>query len=131
MTQEAESQEIGKELCSRERALQHAMAWGIQQIYNVNKEAQAILADESLSEKGKLEKLKGTNGTDYRLLNYILLLKPLLKFVKEEFPEQEKFFEWFEDKWSMVCEHKMITKPCLCKGCAGQGCKSSQSKKAS
>lgn len=115
--------DVGKELDTRDRALQHAMAWGIQQVYNVNKEAQEVLKDEELSEKEKMLRLKGPGGTDYRLLNYLLLLKPLMKFVKEEFPEQTKFFEWLEDKWKLVIEHNMITKACLCKGCKCHTCK--------
>ena len=100
-----------------EKAYQHMLAWTVQTIYNTNKEGMEILANNDLTEDQKLEGLKGIHGTDYRLLNLFLLLKPAFEDAKQEFPEQTMFFEWFEDRWKLIEESNMIQGKCGCKGC--------------
>jgi len=99
------------------QAFQHMVAWTIQNLFNVYKEAQAILADENLSEDEKKVKLQGPNGTDHRMLNYVLLLKPALEDAEKEFPEQAQFFEWFKDRWTYIEGLNILNGPCSCKGC--------------
>lgn len=99
------------------RALQHAIAWAVHHIFLTNKEAMGILENKEMPEPERIEKLRGPNGTDYRLLNLILLLKPMIEIAKEEYTDQGNFFEWFEDKWKYIEENKMVKDVCKCKGC--------------
>lgn len=102
---------------SIEEALQHMCAWAIQHIFNTNKEAKAIFENEEYNEEKRLELLKGPYGTDYRLLNFILLLKPARKFAQEYFSEQHNFFEWFDERCQFVKENKLVDGECGCLGC--------------
>lgn len=99
------------------KALQHMIAWAIQHTYMVQKEGLEIIDNKELSDTDKMLKIKGPNGTDYRLLNLILLLKPVIEEAKKEYPEQESFFNWFDEKWAFIEENKMVQGPCGCKGC--------------
>jgi hypothetical protein len=99
------------------KALLHCIAWAIQNIYSINKEALAIIDNKEMEEKEKILLLQGQNGTDYRMLNLILMLKPSIEFVKEYYPDQQQFVEWFEDKWKYIEEKKLIQENCNCKGC--------------
>ena len=101
----------------RNKAFQHMVAWSIQNLFNVYKEAQEILTDEKLTETEKIVKLKGPQGTDHRMLNLVLLLKPALEEAEKEFPEQDKFFEWFRDRWAHIEGLNILQGPCKSKGC--------------
>ena len=105
------------EATTKDKALQHCIAWAIQNIYNTNKEALDLLDKKDIDEKEKIALLHGPNGTDFRMLNYILLLKPAIEFAKEDYPDQQQFFEWFEDKWKYIQENKIVTDRCNCRGC--------------
>lgn len=93
------------------------IAWAVQNIYNTQKEGLEIINDKEMTDSQKLEKIKGPQGTDYRLLNFILLLKPVIEVAKEEYPEQEAFFEWFKERWAFIEENKFVEGSCECKGC--------------
>lgn len=99
------------------KALQHMLAWGIQHIYQTQKDAQEITADKEMSEEKRIELLRGTHGLDYKLLNLILLLQPAIEQAKREYPEQSQFFEWFAERWQYIQEQKYVKRGCECKGC--------------
>ena len=103
-----------------EKAYTHMMAWAIQHIFSTHKEAMEIIADETLSESDKMLKLKGTNGTDHRIVNLMVLLKPALTDAKQAYPHLDKFFEWYDDKYAFIEENKMVEGICGCKGCADE-----------
>ena len=93
-------------------------AWAIQNIFNVYKEANEILADETMSEADKAIKLKGPNGTDHRLLNLMLLLRPAAQQAELEFPDhKDTFFAWFKERCDYIDSLKIIEGNCKCKGC--------------
>lgn len=102
---------------NKDKALEHAMAWAIQHIYKINKEAQDLLKNKEMDEATKMERVHGPHGTDYQLLNLILLLKPMVEFAKESYLDRKEFFLWFDEKWSVIQEKKMIEGDCGCKGC--------------
>ena len=94
------------------------VAWTIQNLYNTYKEANEIMADEKLTEVEKTVKLKGPYGTDHRMLNLVLLLKPALEEAEKEFPDhKETFFAWFHDRWEYIDGLKILQGTCHCKGC--------------
>jgi hypothetical protein len=100
-----------------EKMLLHAVSWAMQNIYNTNKEAQDILKNEELTEQDKIKLLSGTSGVDYRLLNLILLMKPLKEFALQHFPDQEPFFPWLDERLSFIKENKLVDGECMCRGC--------------
>jgi len=114
---------------SKDKSLTHAIAWGIQHIYQVNKEAHEVLKDEEMEEKEKLKRVHGPNGTDYRLLNLMVLMKPLIEQAHDLFPEHKDFFKWFDEKWAVVEEKGYIKGACGCKGCKEED-KEQQNKEA-
>lgn len=103
-----------------EKAYTHMIAWSIQHIFSTHKEAMEIIADETLSDDDKMLKLKGKQGTDHRIINLMVLLKPALDDAKIAFPHLDKFFEWYEEKFAFIEENKMIEGTCGCKGCADE-----------
>lgn len=105
-------------MLDQKQAFQHMVAWTIQNLYNTYKEASEVLADEKLTESEKAMKLKGPHGTDHRLLNLLLLIKPALEQAELEFPEQkDSFFAWVRDRWDYVDKLNIIEGKCQCKGC--------------
>ena len=100
-----------------EKALNHAIAWGLQNIYDTNKEANALFENKEIDEKDKLAALHGPHGIDHRLLNYLCLLKPLIDHAKVAYADHKDFFPWFEEKWKMVEDQKLLNGDCGCKGC--------------
>jgi len=103
------------------KAFQHMLAWAIQHIYQTQNDAKEVADNKELSEERRIELLQGKHGLDYKLLNLILLLQPALEQAKEEYPEQEKFFQWFEDRWNYIQEQKYVKGECECKGCKKPG----------
>jgi hypothetical protein len=76
------------------------------------------MADEKLTEAEKAVKIKGPHGTDHRMLNYMLLLKPAVEQAELEFPEhKESFFKWFHDRWEFIQGLNVIDGVCKCRGC--------------
>lgn len=105
-------------MLDQKKAFQHMTAWAIQNIFNVYKEANEVLADETLSEADKAIKLKGPNGTDHRMLNLILLLRPAVQLAEQEFEEhKDTFFAWFKERCDYIDSLKVIEGECKCKGC--------------
>jgi hypothetical protein len=105
-------------LMNNKKALQHMCAWGIQTIYQTYKESMKIREDKELSEEEKTKRLHGSIcSPEYQLLNLILLLKPGMDFLKKEFPEQEEFHKWFDDRMKYIEEMNLVNKECNCKGC--------------
>jgi hypothetical protein len=93
-------------------------AWAIQNLFNVYKEAQEILADENMAETDKAIKLKGPNGTDHRMLNLMLLLKPAAEEAELAYPDhKDTFWPWFHDRWDYIKSLNIIDGECKCKGC--------------
>ena len=93
-------------------------AWAIQNLFNVYKEAKEILDNAELSEADKAVKIKGPNGTDHRMLNLMLLLKPAVEQADKEFGEHAgSFFEWFHERWAYIESLNVIEGACNCKGC--------------
>lgn len=94
------------------------VAWSIQNLFNTYKEANEILADEKLTEAEKAIKIKGPYGTDHRMLNLMLLLKPAVEQAELEFSDhKDTFFSWFHDRWSYIESLNVIEGVCKCKGC--------------
>jgi hypothetical protein len=110
------------------KALQHMLAWAIQHIYQTQKDGQDIVNNTELKEEERIQLLRGPYGVDYKLLNLILLLQPALEEAKREFPEQEKFFQWFEDKWKFIQEQNYVKGVCECKGCTDKSGKANEQK---
>jgi hypothetical protein len=105
-------------MLDQKQAFQHMVAWAMQNLYNTYKEATEITADEKLTDEEKTIKLKGPNGTDYRLVNYLALLSPVIHQAELEFPEhKEQFFAWAKDRWDYVKSMNLINGECQCKGC--------------
>ena len=105
-------------MLNQEQAFQHMAAWAIQNLFNVYKEAQELLADESMSEADKAVKIRGPNGTDHRMLNLMLLLKPAVEMAELAFPDhKDTFFAWFHDRWAYIQSLNVIEGVCKCKGC--------------
>ena len=102
---------------SQRKALQHMIAWGIQRAFDTNKEALEILNNKDLSDEEKTLRVKGPNGTDWRLLNLLVLLKPAIDQAQKEYPEQTDFFNWFNSIYTKAVENKMLNGDCGCKGC--------------
>ena len=102
---------------NEQNALKHTCAWAIQHIFDLNKEAKAILEDKDLSEAQRLERLRGPSGVDYRLLNIILLMRPFRDHAQQYFPEQDNFFAWFDERCAFIDEQKYVTNTCGCLGC--------------
>lgn len=103
---------------SQKKAFQHVVAWTIQNLFNTYKEAQEILADETLTEAEKAVKIKGPWGTDHRMLNLALCLKPALEEAELEFPDhKDAFFKWFRDRWEVIEKANVLEGTCGCKGC--------------
>ena len=117
-------------MCKEKKALQHAIAWGIQHVYNTNKEAKDILDNKDLTEEQRIEALRGPAGPDYRLLNLILLLKPMREVAEKEFPEQKDFFTWFDERWEYVQEKEFVKGECGCKGCLPEQAEQDKEKEA-
>src|SRR5882672_4360866 len=103
-------------MMNKEKMLEHMIAWAIQTIYNTNKEAQDILENTELPDEEKTLKLRGPQGTDYRLLNLILLLRPVIEAAKESYPDHGNFFEWFNEKWQHIQDSGWVKGICGCKG---------------
>lgn len=105
-------------MLDQRQAFQHMCAWAIQNLFNVYKEAVEIQADDKLTETEKVVKLKGPNGTDHRMLNIMLLLKPAVEQAELEYPEhKDAFFAWFHDRWAHIESLKILEGVCKCKGC--------------
>ena len=105
-------------MLDQKRAFQHMTAWATQNIFNVYKEASEILADESLSDQDKALKLKGPNGTDHRMLNLMIMLKPAVEQAELEFSDhKDTFFAWFHERWAYIESLNVIQGECECKGC--------------
>jgi hypothetical protein len=103
---------------NQQQAFQHMAAWAIQNLFNVYKEAQEVLADEKLTDTEKALKIKGPHGTDHRMLNLMLLLKPAVEQAELEFPDHiATFFKWFHNRWEFVQGLNIIEGVCKCKGC--------------
>lgn len=103
---------------SQQKAFQHMVAWTMQNLFNTYKEAQEILADEKLTEAEKAVKIKGPWGTDHRMINLSLCLKPALEEAEKEFPEHgEAFFAWFKERWDVIEKANVLEGKCGCKGC--------------
>ena len=105
-------------MLDQKRAFQHMAAWAIQNLFNVYKEAQEVMANGELSEEEKVLKIKGPHGTDHRMLNLMLLLKPAVEQAELEFPDHvDTFFKWFHDRWEFIQGLNIIDGVCKCKGC--------------
>lgn len=93
-------------------------AWAIQNLFNVYKEAKQIIEDENLTDAEKAVKIKGPNGTDHRMLNLMLLLKPAAEQAEIEFADhKDSFWAWFHDRWAYIESLNVIEGVCKCKGC--------------
>jgi hypothetical protein len=44
-------------------------------------------------------------------------MKPLMEQAKKEYPEEDGFYQWFDDRWKDIVEHKLVQGSCGCKGC--------------
>lgn len=105
-------------MLDQHRAFQHMSAWAIQNLFNVYNEAKGILDDAEMSEADKAIKIKGPNGTDHRMLNLMLLLKPAAAEAEKEFGEHaDSFFQWFHERWAYIESLNIIEGSCNCKGC--------------
>ena len=105
-------------MLNQERAFQHMAAWAIQNLFNTYKEAQEVLANEEMSEADKTIKIKGPYGTDHRMLNLMLLLKPAAEQAELAFPDhKDSFWAWFHDRWTFIEGLNVIEGTCKCKGC--------------
>ncbi len=105
-------------MLDQKQAFQHMTAWAIQNLFNVYKEANEILADETMSDQDKALKLKGPNGTDHRMLNLMLMLKPAVEQAELEFADhKDTFFAWFHERWAYIASLNIIDGVCKCKGC--------------
>ncbi len=93
-------------------------AWAIQNLFNVYNEAKDILDNPDISDADKAIKTKGPNGTDHRMLNLMLLLKPAAEQAEIEFGEHaDSFFKWFHERWAYIESLNIIEGSCNCKGC--------------
>ena len=105
-------------MLDQKRAFQHMAAWAIQNLFNVYKEAQEVLADEKLTEAEKAIRIKGPHGTDHRMLNLMLLLKPAVEQAELEFSDhKDTFFKWFHDRWAFIEGLNILEGTCKCRGC--------------
>lgn len=99
------------------KAILHAIEWAMHHMNETHQEALGIIKDDKLKEEEKVKLLTGTKGPDYRLVNLILLFKPMLEIARKEYPEQEKMFKWVEECWQDINDNDKILRPCGCKGC--------------